>query len=142
MFVEQKRLCLCLWERLRLRRDAMTNFQTYLSNLPHEKLVAYQEARKLLACVHEARITDARLKDQALRAAVSIGLNIAEGAGRTSVADKARVYSIARGETSEVAAALDLALLTEACLEAPARQAAVHAQAVYSLLSGLIRRAR
>ncbi len=115
----------------------MTNF----SKLPHEKLVAYQEARALLACVVEAGISDARLRDQALRAARSVCLNIAEGAGRTSWPDKARVYSIARGECGEVVAALDLALLSASCSAGAARAGARHAEAVYALLSGLIRRA-
>ncbi len=115
----------------------MTNF----SNLPHEKLIAYQEARKLLLCVNEAQISDSKLRDQALRAAKSICLNIAEGAGRCSVADKARVYAIARGETCEVVSALEIALLTGECLEPPARRGAYHANAVFALLTGLIRRA-
>jgi four helix bundle protein len=114
----------------------MTNF----SNLPHEKLYAYQEARKLLLCVHEARIADAKLRDQALRAAKSICLNIAEGAGRASIADKARVYAIARGETCEVVSALEIAVLIGECGQDPARRGAIHAEAVYALLTGLIRR--
>ena len=114
----------------------MTNF----SNLPHEKLRAFQEARKLLLCVQEARIADAKLRDQAMRAAKSICLNIAEAAGRISPADKSRVYAIARGETCEAVAALEIALLTGGCAEAPARRGAVHAEAVYALLSGLVRR--
>ena len=52
------------------------------SYLPHEKLNAYQEARKLLACVREAAISESRLRDQALRAATSVCLNITEAAGR------------------------------------------------------------
>src|SRR2546430_16887955 len=115
----------------------MTNF----SNLPHEKLHAYQEARSLLMCVHQAKIADSKLRDQALRAAKSICLNIAEGAGRSSIPDKARVYGIARGETCEVTSTLDIALLTRDCREAPARRGAVHAGNVYALLSGLIRSA-
>jgi len=114
----------------------MTNF----SNLPHEKLHAYQEARSLLMCVHQAKIADSKLRDQALRAARSICLNIAEGAGRSSIPDKARVYAIARGETCEVVAALEIALLTGDCAEGPARRGAAHADTVYSLLTGLIRR--
>src|SRR5436309_2883695 len=38
-------------------------------SLPHEKLHAYQEACKVLDAVREAQITDAHLRDQALRAA-------------------------------------------------------------------------
>ncbi len=114
----------------------MTNF----SNLPHERLYAYQEARKLLLCVCEARIADGKLRDQAMRAAQSICLNIAEGAGRSGPADKARVYAIARGETCEVVAALEIALLTGGCADGPARRGSVHAGAVYALLTGLMRR--
>src|SRR5438477_9223279 len=114
----------------------MTNF----GNLPFEKLLAYQEARKLLAVVRESSITDSRLRDQALRAATSVCLNISEGAGRASSADKARVYTIARGENCEVAAALDIALSGGLCLAEPARRGLVHARAVHALLSGLIRR--
>ena len=115
----------------------MANF----SNLPHERLKAYQEARSFLLCVYEARINDPKLRDQAERAAKSVCLNISEGAGRSGIADKARMYGIARGELCEGTSALEVALLTRGCLEEPARRGAVHAEAAYALLSGLIRRA-
>src|SRR5215470_19794090 len=50
----------------------------------------------------------AGLRDQLDRASVSIVLNIAEGAGRFSPADKARFYGIARGSATECAAIVDL----------------------------------
>ena len=50
----------------------------------------------------------ANLRDQLERASVSIALNIAEGAGRRSPADKARFYSMARGSATESAAILDI----------------------------------
>src|SRR5438477_5956883 len=114
----------------------MTNF----GNLPFEKLLAYQEARKLLAAVREASISESHLRDQALRAATSVCLNISEAAGRASPADKARVFAIARGENSEAASALDIALTADACKIEAARRGIVHARAVHALLSGLIRR--
>src|SRR6266849_4403685 len=46
----------------------MTNF----GNLPFEKLIAYQEARKLLEAMREAAISDGRLRDQALRPALDL----------------------------------------------------------------------
>src|SRR6266699_1998854 len=114
----------------------MTNF----GNLPFEKLIAYQEARKLLDAVRESGISESRLRDQALRAATSVCLNISEGAGRAGSADKARVYAIARGENCEAAAALDIALAAGTCREEPGRRGIMHARAVHALLSGLIRR--
>src|SRR5258706_16101053 len=114
----------------------MTNF----GNLPFEKLLAYQEARKLLEAMREAAIRDSRLRDQALRAATSVCLNISEGAGRSGSADKARVYAIARGENCEAAAALDIALAAGLCRAEAARRGLAHARAVHALLSGLMRR--
>jgi four helix bundle protein len=108
--------------------------------LPHEKLDAYQEARKLLGCVREANISETRLRDQAMRAAISVCLNVAEAAGRTGHADKARVYSIARGEACEAGAALDIAVLAGSCRREPAVAGTAHARNVHALLSGLIRR--
>jgi four helix bundle protein len=48
------------------------------------------------------------LRDQLDRASVSIVLNIAEGAGRRTPADKAHFFAIARGSATECAAALEL----------------------------------
>jgi len=51
---------------------------------------------------------DAILRDQLLRASVSVVLNLSEGAGRRSRADKARFYFMARGSASESGAILHL----------------------------------
>jgi four helix bundle protein len=50
----------------------------------------------------------AELRDQLDRAALSIVLNTAEGAGRTGAADKARLFAMARGSAMECAAVLDV----------------------------------
>ena len=46
---------------------------------------------------------------QIRRAAVSVYLNIAEGASRKSEAERKRYYEIARGSAIEIDAALDIA---------------------------------
>jgi four helix bundle protein len=114
----------------------MTNWTT----LPHENLIAYQVARELLVIVRDAHIRDGSLRDQALRAAKSACLNIAEASGRQGAADKARVYAIARGEGCEAAAALDIAAAAGDCTEEAARLGGAVSRRLYALLSGLIRR--
>ncbi len=48
------------------------------------------------------------LRSQFLRAASSIVLNLSEGAGRNSIDDKKRFFSIALGSTRECQSILDL----------------------------------
>jgi four helix bundle protein len=80
------------------------------NRLPHHKLLAFEVAMQLLAAVRAARIRDGGLRDQAMRSAKSACLNAAEGAGRVSRADKARVFAIARAEAGEAAAAVEIAV--------------------------------
>jgi four helix bundle protein len=54
------------------------------------------------------RVTPASLRDQLDRASASIVLNLAEGVGRSSVADRAHFYTIARGSAFECAGVIDL----------------------------------
>lgn len=109
---------------------------------PLQDLIAYRVARELLLAVQGARISNAGLRDQALRAASAVGLNIAEAVGRPSRADQRRVYGIARGEASETLAALDLAEAAGFCSPADARVGKYLAERAYALLSGLIRVSR
>ena len=79
------------------------------SSLPHHRLRAYGTALGFLRAVQDARIRDRDLRTQALRAAKSVCLNLAEGAGRVTRADKARAYTVARGELVEAIAAVEIA---------------------------------
>src|SRR5687768_15140562 len=82
------------------------------SRLPHHRLIAYGAAVDLLLAVKAAKVRDAKLRDEATRAAKSACLNTAEGAGRVTRADKARAFAIARGEAVEAVAAVEIAALT------------------------------
>ena len=64
--------------------------------LPHHKLIAYGVAVELLLAIKAAHIRDTKLRDGAVRAAKGTCLDCAEGAGRVTQADKARVFAIAR----------------------------------------------
>ena len=79
----------------------------------HERLHVYQEAIAFCGWVGDLlnEITaKAAAKDQLDRASTSIPLNIAEGNGKFSNADRARFLEIARGSAVECAACLDVLL--------------------------------
>ena len=80
------------------------------------------------------------LRDQLDRASASILLNIAEGCGRTSRADKAQFYTIARGSAMECAAALDVLLARHLIAPALHRHARGLLVRVIQMLSKLIQR--
>ena len=78
----------------------------------HEKLHVYVSAVDHVALADEivAALPRGRayLADQLQRAATSVALNIAEGAGEYSPNDKARFYRMARRSATECAAILDV----------------------------------
>ena len=79
----------------------------------HERLDVYQVSREFLRWCQSAVVPRLRgkawLKDQLLRAASSVVLNIAEGASQHSAGMKRRHFEIALGSAGECAAALDVA---------------------------------
>ena len=109
------------------------------SRLPHHQLVAYRVALELLVAVKAAGIRDAKLADQAMRAAKSACLNAAEAAGRVSRADKARVLGIARGEAAEAVAAVEIAELSGDAAIGSADRCIPIAERLNALLTGFIR---
>ena len=80
----------------------------------HEKLDVYQLGIEFVAKANDVVEALPRgrgyLGDQLQRAALSIVLNIAEGAGKFSPADKAAFYARARGSVTESAAVVDVCL--------------------------------
>jgi four helix bundle protein len=80
--------------------------------LDHEKLDAYQVAIEFVILadliIEQLPRGRAYLSDQLRRAALSIPLNIAEGAGEYSVEEKFRFYRIAKRSATECAGILDV----------------------------------
>lgn len=94
-----------------------------MSYFEHERLDVYKAA-KLFAVAMDGiaegiRNRRAHLADQLFRASSSVLLNIAEGAGEQSGAEKSRFYRIARRSATECASILelcrDLCLIEEGC---------------------------
>lgn len=94
--------------------------------LDHERLDVYRLALDFLVFAHQVIETLPRgrshLCDPLTRASTSIVLNLAEGAGKHSKADKRRYYLSARGSATESAALLDV-LSRLQLLDAPGHQA-------------------
>ena len=107
--------------------------------LPHHKLHVFGIAREMLVAVRDAHIRDAKLRDEALRAAKGACLNCADGAGRVTRADKARAFTIARGETVEACAAIEIAALLGDARSEDAERVAVLGDRVIAMLTRLIR---
>jgi four helix bundle protein len=76
-----------------------------------ERLDCYQLARQFNALASRPIVRGHReLRDQLTRASLSIALNCAESAGRTTPADKAHFVAIARGSAMECGAIVDVLL--------------------------------
>jgi four helix bundle protein len=78
----------------------------------HEKLTVYQVAIEFViladGVIEHLPRGRAYLSDQLQRAALSISLNIAEGAGEYAVDEKARFYRMAKRSATECAGVLDV----------------------------------
>lgn len=109
----------------------------------HERLKVYQEALRFVTWVGpiiEELPAKLAARDQLDRASTSIVLNLAEGNGKRSYADRCRYFDIARGSTVECAACLDV-LVRRGKLEAESVAAgkAILLEVV-SMTAGLIAR--
>lgn len=110
------------------------------TNFDHEKLTVYQDAIKFVAWAGELLETLPKtmaVHGQLDRASTSIPLNIAEGNGKYTAADRCRFFDIARGSALECAACLDVIVAKKRLVKIePGKEILVR---IVSMLVGLIR---
>ena len=110
--------------------------------LSFQRLDVYQRAIEFLSLVYE--IVDdlprghADRAGQLSRSAESVVRNIAEGAGRWTVADSANRYTIARGEAMECAASLDVMRLRKVITESRYARGVQLLEGVVAMLTKMI----
>ena len=103
-----------------------------------ERLDVYRIALEFrVQAVALALNCDAVLRDQLRRASLSIPLNLAEGSGRRSRAQKRHYYSIARGSAVECAAIIDVMRVQGLALSAECLQARALLVRIVQMLSKL-----
>jgi hypothetical protein len=109
----------------------------------HERLKAYQGAVRFVvwaAPVIEDLSSKLAAKDQLDRASTSIVLNLAEGNGQRSHANRCRYFDIARGSGVECAACLDVLVARGRLNAAVAAEGKAILMEVVSMTAGLIGR--
>ena len=110
------------------------------THFDHERLDVYQEAIGFISWVDEwlADIPKGlAVHNQLDRASTSIPLNIAEGNGKYTAADRCRFFDIARGSALECAACLDVLVTKKRIASADDGKAIL--VRIVSMLVGLIR---
>ena len=109
--------------------------------LGHEKLDVYRLSIDYVAWVlAQAKDLDGihrHARDQWLRASQSIPLNIAEGNGKSTEADRRRYFEIARGSALECAAIQDVLMVSKALDARQHRQRKDHLDRIAAMLSKL-----
>ena len=111
-------------------------------SLEHEKLLVYQRS---LAFISWAEPLLDRLpktisaRDQLDRASTSVPLNIAEGNGKFTSADRCRFFDNARGSTLECSACLDVLVAKSKAAAAEVEPGKAMLMEIVAMLVGLIR---
>lgn len=109
------------------------------SLMPHRRLRAHGVAVEFLLAVKAAELRDRTLREQALKSAKSACANTAEGAGRSLQGEKRRAYGIARGETVEAVALVEIALAVGEAKREHGQRAVELGNQLYAMLSRLVR---
>ena len=107
----------------------------------HEKLKVYQDSLRFVAWadpIIERLPTRVAARDQLDRSSTSIPLNLAEGNGRRSPAERCRFFDIARGSEVESAACLDVLLAKKRISDQEAAAGKAMLIEIVSMTAGLI----
>ena len=110
--------------------------------LDHEKLEVYQASLVFIAWLEPIlqRLSKSiSVTDQLDRASTSIPLNIAEGNGKFTGADRCRHFDNARGSALESAAALDVLVAKGRCAEEEVLPGKDRLASIVAMLVGLIK---
>jgi four helix bundle protein len=112
----------------------------------HERLDVYRLSIEYVAeSYRSAQMlsgTQRHIRDQWLRAAQSIALNIAEGNGKQSPQEKGRYFDIARGSAMECAAIHDILMAIAAIQADSLLHGKTQLKRIVEMLTKLIRRMR
>ena len=104
-----------------------------------QKLDVYRVARELAQRVHEARIRDRELRDQATRASKSCFLQLCEGLPNEGSAMRAKYFVESRNSLCETVGAIDLAAAVGSISERDADAIQALALRVRRMLTALLR---
>ena len=111
--------------------------------LNHQKLDVFATAKSFtLECYRFTKLLPAEERfnmiQQIRRAALSVCLNIAEGASRKSAAERKRYYEVARGSIIEIDAALDVSAELKYCDKENLQLLGGLMQRTFSMLSKML----
>src|SRR2546425_8561044 len=110
--------------------------------LDHEKLQVYQRSLAFISWAEpllDRLPKNLSVRDQLDRAGTSIPLNIAEGNGKYTSADRCRFFDIARGSALECGACLDVMVAKNLVGFAEIDEGKTMLVSIVSMLFGLIR---
>ena len=106
---------------------------------PFQKLDVYRAARELARAVHEAKIRDRELRDQATRAAKSCFLCLCEGLPNEGPAMRSKYFTESRNSLAETIGAVDLATVIGAIRESDADAIQALGARIRRMLTALLR---
>ena len=109
------------------------------NTIPMQRLDAYVVAKEIAKRVHEAKIRDSELRDQATRAAKSAFLGLCEGLPSDAAGIRRRHFDIANNSLHELVGAIDLAEAIGAMATDKAQEILALATRLKRMLRALLR---